>query len=79
MRRTPGSFSATTPTSDTFTVDETAGTVTHHIQGSLFPEDLGKDFVRRFRVDGDTFELSFTSRSGDGSESTRTLAFRRSR
>lgn len=63
----------------TFTVDETAGTVMHHIQGSLFPEDLGKDFVRRFRVDGDTFELSFTSRSGDGSELTRTLAFRRSR
>ena len=63
----------------TFTVDEAAGTVTHHVQGSLFPEDLGKDFVRRFRVDGDTFELSFTSTSPDGASITRTLVFRRSR
>jgi hypothetical protein len=63
----------------TFTVDEAAGTVTHHVEGSLFPEDLGKDFVRRFRVDGDTFELGFTSPSSDGSAITRTLTFRRSR
>ena len=63
----------------TFAVDEGAGTVTHHIEGSLFPEDLGKDFTRRFRVDGDTFELAFTSRAGDGSDLTRTLVFQRSR
>jgi hypothetical protein len=63
----------------TFTVDEAAGTVTHHVQGSLFPEDLGKDFVRRFKVDGDVFELSFTSPSSDGASITRTLVFRRSR
>jgi Lipocalin-like domain len=58
---------------------EVRGTVTHHVQGSLFPEDLGKDFTRRFRVKGDTFELSFTSRAADGPEITRTLVFRRSR
>ena len=63
----------------TFTVDEGAGTVTHHIEGSLFPEDLGKDFVRRFRVDGDVFELSFSSPAADGAAITRTLVFRRSR
>jgi hypothetical protein len=63
----------------TFTVDEVAGTVTHHVQASLFPEDLGRDFVRRFRVDGDAFELSFTSPSPDGASITRTLVFRRSR
>jgi hypothetical protein len=63
----------------TFTIDEAAGTVTHHIEGSLFPEDLGKDFTRRFRLDGDRFELSFTSKAADGSELTRTLAFQRSR
>jgi hypothetical protein len=63
----------------TFTIDETAGTVTHHVVGSLFPEDLGKDFVRRFRLEGDTFELSFTSSSAGGTEITRTLVFRRSR
>ena len=58
---------------------EVRGTVTHHVQGSLFPEDLGKAFTRHFRVKGDTFELSFTSRAADGSEITRTLVFRRSR
>jgi hypothetical protein len=62
-----------------FTVDEAAGTVTHHVEGSLFPEDLGKDFTRRFRVEGDTFELSFTSPAGGGVEITRTLVFSRSR
>jgi hypothetical protein len=61
----------------TFTVDEAAGTVTHHVQGSLFPEDLGKDFTREFRIDGDTFELSFASPATDGSTITRTLVFRR--
>ena len=63
----------------TFTVDEAAGTVTHRVQGSLFPEDLGRDFVRRFKVDGDSFELSFTSPLPDGSAMTRTLIFGRSR
>jgi len=63
----------------TFTVDEAAGTVTHHVQSSLFPEDLGKDFTRSFRVNGDTFELSFTSPGGAGGAITRTLVFRRSK
>jgi hypothetical protein len=63
----------------TFAVDEAAGTVTHHVEGSLFPEDLGKDFTRRFRLDGDTFELSFTSPAAAGGAITRTLVFQRAR
>ena len=63
----------------TYTVDDAAGTVTHHVESSLFPEDLGKDFTRHFRVDGDRFELSFTSPSADGGGITRTLVFRRSK
>jgi len=61
----------------TFQLNESAGTITHHVEGSLFPEDLGKDFVRSFSLDGDTFTLSFTSKSPDGSDVTRTLRFRR--
>lgn len=61
-----------------YAVDERAGTITHHVEGSLFPEDLGKDFVRGFTLDGDTLTLKFTS-VADGSEVTRTLVFRRSR
>jgi hypothetical protein len=62
----------------TYTVNEAQGTVTHHVQASLFPEDLGKDFVRPFTLDGDTLTLSFTSPSAGGSTTTRTLTFRRS-
>jgi len=60
----------------TYTVDEAAGTITHRVVGSLFPEDLGKDFVRLFTLDGDTLTLKFTSVTA-GSEITRTLVFRR--
>ena len=62
----------------TYTVNEAQGTVTHHVQASIFPEDLGKDFVRPFTLDGDTLTLSFTSPSAGGSTITRTLTFRRS-
>jgi hypothetical protein len=62
----------------TYTVNEAEGTVTHHVQGSLFPEDLGKEFVRLFTLDGDTLTLSFTSPAAGGSKITRTLTFRRS-
>jgi hypothetical protein len=59
-------------------VNEAEGTITHHVEGSLFPEDLGKDFTRVFRIEGDTFTLSFTSKSAEGFEVARTLRFRRS-
>jgi hypothetical protein len=61
-----------------YTIDERAGTITHHVEGSLFPDDLGKDFVRGFTLDGDTLTLRFTSSAGrDGV--TRTLVFHRLR
>ena len=63
----------------TFTVNEADGTITHHVEGSLFPEDLGKDFRRSYQLEGDNFTLSFTSKSPDGLELTRTLRFRRSK
>ena len=59
-----------------YTVDEQAGTVTHHVEGSLFPEDLGADWVRPFTLDGDTLTLRLAS-PADGL--TRTLVFRRLR
>jgi Lipocalin-like domain len=59
-----------------YTVDEQAGTVTHHVDGSLFPEDLGEDWVRPFTLEGDTLTLRLTS-VADGL--TRTLRFQRVR
>ena len=61
-----------------YTVDERAGTITHRVEGSLFPEDLGKDFVRQFTLEGDTLTLKFTSTT-DGADVTRTLVFKRLR
>ncbi len=34
----------------TFTVDETNRTVTHHVEGSLFPNDLGKNQLRHYEL-----------------------------
>jgi hypothetical protein len=62
----------------TYTVAERAGTVAHHVEGSLFPEDLGKEFVRSFTLEDDRLTLRFTSLA-DGGDITRTLVFRRSR
>jgi hypothetical protein len=58
-----------------YTVNEKAGTVTHHVEGSLFPEDLGSDWVRPFTLKGDTLTLRLTSPDG----LTRTLVFQRMR
>ena len=58
-----------------YTVDEKAGTVTHHVEGSLFPEDVGDDWVRPFTLKGDTLTLRLTGEDG----LTRTLVFQRMR
>ncbi len=63
----------------TFDVDDAAGTVTHHVEGSLFPEDLGESWTRNFTLDGDTFTLKFTSDLADGPVRTRTLVFTRAK
>ena len=62
-----------------YDVNEEAHTITHHVEGSLFPEDLGKDFTRAFTIDGDRLTLGLTSKSPEGFDVTRTLVFRRSR
>lgn len=62
----------------TFRLNQEAGTVIHHVEGSLFPEDLGKDFERLLTVEGDRLTLGFTSKSPEG-DITRTLIFRRFR
>jgi hypothetical protein len=41
----------------TYTINETEGTVTHHLEGSLNPNDVGKVFVRYFEFSGDRITL----------------------
>ncbi|MBY0494843.1 MAG: lipocalin-like domain-containing protein [Cyanobacteria bacterium] len=58
-----------------YTVDEQAGTVTHHVEGSLFPEDVGDEWIRPFTLQGDTLTLRLTGEDG----LTRTLVFQRAK
>jgi hypothetical protein len=41
----------------TYTIDETAGTITHHIEGSWFPNLVETEQVRRFSLDGNRLSL----------------------
>lgn len=42
----------------TYALDETAATVTHHIEGSWFPNLVGTDQLRRFSFDRDRLSLT---------------------
>ncbi len=48
----------------TFSVDGAAGTVTHHVKGSWFPNLVGTDQLRRFAFDGDLLSLTAESSVG---------------
>lgn len=41
----------------TYTINEAAGTITHHVDGGLWPNDVGKDLVRYFKVSGNRITL----------------------
>ena len=45
----------------TFTVDEAKHTVTHHVEGSVARQLVGKDLVRSYSFDGDRLILKPTS------------------
>ena len=42
----------------TYTVDERAGTVTHHVEGSWFPNLVGTDQLRYVALAGDRLSLT---------------------
>ena len=60
-----------------YQVDAAAGTVTHILEGTLSPADMGKRLWRRFRVVGDTLTVSFEPLGPDGTPRTRTLVWHR--
>ena len=41
-----------------YSIDAQQGTVTHHVDGSVFPNYIGKKLVRKFDVSGDILVLS---------------------
>lgn len=61
----------------TYTVDEEAGVVTHHIEGALFPGDIGKALKRHFTLSGDALTIKYHIHSADGTPVERTLEWAR--
>ncbi len=47
-----------------FTVEEAAGTVTHHVDGATFPNWIGTDLVRSYDFAGDQLTLSLERPDG---------------
>jgi hypothetical protein len=61
----------------TYTLDEKAGIVTHHLQAAIFPGDIGKDIQRRFAIAGNRLTIAFDTTTRDGVQVTRTLVWER--
>ena len=56
-----------------YTLDEAAGTITHHLKGAHYPNWIGTQQVRTFRFEGDTLVLSTPPFFGMGMEAVHTL------
>lgn len=63
----------------TYSVDERAGVVIHHVEGSLLPNWEGKDQRRRFTLSGDRLILEPPEFQAAGEKHTRRLTWQRVR
>ena len=61
----------------TYEIDEEEGSVVHHVEGSLFPNLVGKDQKRFFRFDGAQLELTAPAKPWGGASMTGVLLWER--
>ena len=61
----------------TFSVDEIAGTLTTHLEGSISPANIGATYVRDARVVGNELFIRLQTSALDGTAITRTNTFSR--
>jgi len=59
----------------TYSIDENAGTLTTHLEGSISPANVGKTFVRDVRVVGNALIIQLNTTAVDGTAITRTNTF----
>jgi hypothetical protein len=59
----------------TYNVDEAAGTLATHIEGSISPVNIGKTYVRDVRVVGNELLIQLETAAVDGTAITRTNTF----
>jgi hypothetical protein len=62
----------------TYEVEEGAGNLTHHVQGSLFPNWIGVDQTRQFEVSDNKLSLTTSPFVGKRSQLTLTVVWERS-
>ena len=61
----------------TYDVDEKAGTITVHLEGSVSASNIGGTFVRDVRVNDERLMIRLATTAADGAALTRTLIFSR--
>src|SRR5436190_19388598 len=61
----------------TYSIDEIAGTLTTHLEGSISPADIGATYIRDARVVGDELFIRLQTSALDGTAITRTNTFSR--
>jgi hypothetical protein len=59
----------------TYSIDQTAGTLTTHLEGSISPENIGSTFVREARVVANELIIRLQTTAVDGTTITRTNTF----
>ena len=61
----------------TYTVDESAGTLTTYLEGSISHDNVGKTYVRNVRVIDNELFIQLQTTTTDGTPITRTNRFTR--
>jgi hypothetical protein len=61
----------------TYSVDEIAGTLTTHLEGSISPSNVGNTYVRNVRVVDDQLIIQLDTTAADGTPIIRTNTFSR--
>jgi len=61
----------------TYSIDERAGTLTTHLEGSISPDNVGKTYVRDVRVADNELIIQLHTTTVDGTTITRTNTFSR--
>ena len=61
----------------TYSIDQTAGTLTTRLEGSISPDNIGSTFVRNARVVDNELIIQLQTTSIDGTPVTRTNTFSR--
>jgi hypothetical protein len=61
----------------TYSIDEIAGTLTTHLEGSVSPDNVGNTYTRNVRVVDDELIIQLVTTAVDGTAITRTNTFSR--